>query len=175
MSGSPCRRTSPGGKDLDALDRDLLAELEAGLPVTSEPFETLGRRLDITGAEVLERLGRLRNEGIIRRFRARIDQRKLGISANAIVGWKVPEERREEVGLLFASHPEVTHCYERRAVPGRWDYTLYTVHHRADRNAVTEEVRALASGAGISDYTIIFSSKELKRVPAVRIRENGSP
>jgi len=159
---------------MDALDRELLAGLEAGLPLTSEPFETLGRRLDITGTEVRDRLGRLRNEGIIRRFRARIDQRKLGINANAIVGWKVPEERREEVGLLFAAHPCVTHCYERRPVPGRWDYTLYTVHHRADRDLVAGEVRDLAAAAGVSDYTIIFSSKELKRVPAVRIWENGS-
>ena len=36
----------------------------------------------------------LKRAGIIRKFRARIDQRKVGITANALVAWK-PGRRRE--------------------------------------------------------------------------------
>jgi siroheme decarboxylase len=158
---------------MDRIDRDLLAELEPGLPVTREPFAEIGRRLSIPESEVLARLERLKSTGIIRRFRARIDQRKTGITANALVAWRVPAERRDEAGARLAAFPGVTHCYERRPVPGRWDYTLYTVHHGQRRDEVTAEVRNIADMTGLNDYILIFSTEELKRVPAVRIGENG--
>jgi len=158
---------------MDPVDRELLAVLEQGLPVTREPFAAIGRRLDIPESEVLERLHRLKSEGVIRRFKARIDQRKVGIVANALVAWHVPRDRCDEAGARLARFPGVTHCYERRTVPGRWDYTHYTVHHGRSRNDVTDEVEKIAELTDLKEYTIIFSTEELKRVPAVRIRENG--
>ena len=118
---------------VDPGDRNLLAVLEQGLPLTREPFAAIGRRLDIPESEVLDRLKRLKREGVIRRFKARIDQRKVGIMANALVAWRVPEDLYDEAGARLAMFPGVTHCYERRPVPGRWDYTHYTVHHGITR------------------------------------------
>jgi len=158
---------------MDALDRDLLIALEPGLPVTREPFAEIGRRLGIPESAVLDRLQRLRGDGVIRRFRARIDQRKVGVTENALVAWRVSEERSGETGVLLAQCPGVTHCYERRPVPGRWDYTHYTVHHAGSRKEVIAEVERCARTAGLDEYTVIFSTEELKRVPAVRVRENG--
>ena len=40
------------------------------------------------GDQVIERIRHLKEAGVIRKFRARIDQRKVGISANALVAWK---------------------------------------------------------------------------------------
>jgi DNA-binding Lrp family transcriptional regulator len=158
---------------MDTVDRDLLAALERGLPVTPEPFAEIGRRLDIPESEVLDRLHRLKSSGVIRRFRARIDQRKVGIIANALVAWQVPPGRSDDAGARLARCPGVTHCYERRPVPGRWDYTHYTVHHGSSRETVAAEVETCAEMTELEKYTIIFSTEELKRVPAVRVRENG--
>lgn len=157
---------------MDTHDRDLLGLLERGLPITREPFADVGRELGIPESEVLERLSRLSDEGVIRRFKARIDQRKLGILANALVAWKVAREQSEEAGALLALFPGVTHCYERQPVPGRWDYTHYTMHHGSNRQDVTDEVDKLAEMAKLNEYTVLFSTEELKRVPAVRVREN---
>jgi hypothetical protein len=78
-----------------------------------------------------------------------------------------------EAGALLASFPSVTHCYERKPVSGRWDYSLYTVHHGYSREEVEEDVRLLAGQAGLYRYLILFSTEEFKRVPNVRMRENG--
>jgi DNA-binding Lrp family transcriptional regulator len=158
---------------MDMLDRDLLAMLERGLPVTREPFAEIGRCLGSPESDVLTRLQRLKSEGVIRRFKARIDQRKLGITANALVAWRVPPDRYDETAARLAMFPGVTHCYERRPVAGRWDYTHYTVHHGKSRGDVTAEVEKLAEMTELNEYTVIFSTEELKRVPAVRVRENG--
>lgn len=158
---------------MDPHDRDLLAVMEHGLPITREPFAAIGHQLGIPESEVFDRLQRLKNEGIIRRFKARIDQRRIGIMANALVAWIVPKDQCGEAGARLAMFPGVTHCYERRPVPGRWDYTHYTVHHGRSREEVEEEVKHIAGMTGLDKYIMIFSTEELKRVPAVRVRENG--
>jgi len=158
---------------MDPVDLHLLRELEDGLPFVPAPFDEIGRRLGLSGDEVVERIRHLKEAGIIRKFRARIDQRKSGITANALVAWKATGGCGDELGDLLATFPCVTHCYERRPVPGRWEYTHYTVHHGRSKERVLDEVRAVAEQTGTLEYLVLFSTREFKRVPNVRMRENG--
>jgi siroheme decarboxylase len=157
---------------MDTTDISLLRHLERGLPLVPAPFEAIGKTLGIPERDVIERVRLLKETGIIRKFRARIDQRKLGITANALVAWK-PAGAAGELGDLLAEAPSVTHCYERRTIPGRWEYSCYTVHHGTSRDEVLGQVCAVAEKVGCPDYTVLFSTREFKRVPNVRIGENG--
>jgi len=158
---------------MDSTDRQLIGMLEEGLPLVSVPFAEIGSRLGISEQDVIDRIGALRREGVIRKFRARIDQRKLGITANALVAWKSSRDTHDDRGSRLAAFPSVTHCYERRPVPDRWEYTHYTVHHGYSRGEVTSEVERIAQEIGCVDFRILFSTREYKRVPNVRINENG--
>lgn len=158
---------------MDPVDIQLLRELEQGLLFVPAPFEEIGKRLGLRGDEVIDRIRLLKETGIIRKFRARIDQRKVGITANALVAWKPAGSGINELGKQLAAFPRVTHCYERRAVPGRWEYTHYTVHHGYSKDQVMEEVRVIAEKIGCPEYSVLFSTREFKRVPNVRMRENG--
>ncbi len=158
---------------MDSTDRQLIAVLEEGLPLVATPFSAVGNRLGIPEREVIDRISTLRKEGVIRKFRARIDQRRIGIAANALVAWKVPGGPHDDPGARLAAFQSATHCYERRPVPGRWEYTHYTVHHGHTRDEVTSEVRRIAQETGYTDFLILFSTREYKRVPNVRINENG--
>jgi DNA-binding Lrp family transcriptional regulator len=173
MCGSPFYPHSTRSVSLDLTDVCLLRELERGLPLVPAPFEEIGKRLDLHGDEVVERIRHLKEAGIIRKLRARIDQRKVGISANALVAWKPAGSGGNVLGKQLAAFPSVTHCYERRPIPGRWEYTHYTVHHGYSQDQVLEEVRAVAEQTGCPDYLVLFSTREFKRVPNVRMRENG--
>jgi len=157
---------------MDPVDIRLLRELERGLPFVPAPFEEIGERLGLREEEVLERIRLLKDAGLIRKFRARIDQRKAGITANALVAWKPAGSSNADPGKLLAAFPSVTHCYERRPVPGRWEYTHYTVHHGYSTDTVLAEVRAIAEQTGYQDYAVLFSTREFKRVPNVRMMEN---
>jgi DNA-binding Lrp family transcriptional regulator len=158
---------------MDSLDIHLLRELEPGLPLVPEPFEEVGNRLGLTGAEVQERIRNLKSAGIVRKFTARINQRLAGISANALVAWNPADSPHRDIGHLLAAFPCVTHCYKRRPVPGRWEFSFYTVHHGRSRDAVCAEVKAIADQIDVNDYVVLFSTEEFKRVPNVRINENG--
>jgi siroheme decarboxylase len=158
---------------MDPHDLRVLSALESGLPLVSEPYEEIGKHLGMRGEDVMEKIRTLQASGIIRRFRARINQRRVGITANALVAWRCRGQESGSTGALLASFPCVTHCYERRPVPGRWEYNLYTVHHGFSRLEVQEEVRLIADRTGLCDYIILFSTEEFKRVPNVRICEDG--
>ena len=173
MYDSPFYPHNRGRFLMDPIDVQLLRELEQGLPFVPSPFEEIGKRLGLSGDEVVERIGHLKQIGIVRKFRARIDQRKVGITANALVAWKPAQAGNDDLGTLLAEFPSVTHCYERRPVPGRWEFTHYTVHHGYSKDQVLDEVKEEAEKIGCPEYTVLFSTREFKRVPNVRMQENG--
>ena len=87
---------------------------------------------------------------------------RAGFSANAMVVWRVPEERSEEVGLIMATSPHVTHCYERPTYDD-WPYSHYTMIHagtEAECEAIAEEI---AEQIAISDRQLIYSTREYKK------------
>ena len=65
---------------------------------------------------------------LMRRYSAVLHHRRSGFRSNAMIVWKVPSERSEEVGMLRAENPAVTHCYERATFPD-WSYNHFTLVH----------------------------------------------
>ncbi len=149
---------------MDETDGEILKLLQDDVPLVSRPFLEVAKKLGIGEEEVIRRIARMMQEGIVRRFSASIRHRKLGILANPLVAWKVPKERVEEVGEKLASFEEVTHCYERASVPGKWEYNVYTMIHGYDRESVERIAKKLSGAAGIKDYELLYSSKEFKKI-----------
>ena len=154
---------------LDEIDRKILLEVESGIPLVTEPFKEIAGRLRITQKEVISRLMKLRESGVIRRFGASIKPRGVGLSANAMVVWKVPESRVQEVATLLSKFNEVTHCYERKTIPQKWEYNLYTVMHAQEREIIEMLAKQFSDVIAISDYLVLFSKKDLKKTSAVII------
>lgn len=154
---------------MDDADQRLLRELEKGTPLEPYPYTIIGERIGMTGDEVTKRIEDLKQAGVIRRIRARINQRSVGIIANALVGWKIPEKDVDDAGRELAALPGVTHCYRRSIIPGRWEYSLYTVHHGWSHDQVTQEIRMIAEKTGYHDYIVLFSTDEYKRIPHTRV------
>lgn len=97
---------------LDQKDRLLLNRLQEGLPLVAAPFAAVGEELGLTEEEVLQRLLRLKNKGVIRRLGAVVESRRLGCHGT-LAALKVPEEDIEKAVEIINSFPEVTHNYLR--------------------------------------------------------------
>ncbi len=158
---------------MDETDRAILMQVQDGLPLVEEPFAVVAEKVGISDTELIGRLERLRSDGSIRRFGARINNRRCGFVVNAMIAWNVPEEKVDMVGRLFASSAEVTHCYERRVIPGRWDYNVFTMIHCRSDSEVEELVARLAAASGVDDYQVLTSGEEFKRTVSVRITDEG--
>lgn len=149
--------------DPDTIDRGILAALQGDLDDSPEPYARIATELGISEDEVIRRIRRLMDAGIIRRIGAMIRHFEAGIGFNAMVVWKVGPDRIEEVGALFAGLPEVTHCYERPPF-GEKGGTLFTMVHATTDAACMEIVRQMARRAAIDEYEILFSQRELKKI-----------
>lgn len=147
---------------MDAVDKQLLKSIQDGIPIVSEPFKHIAKKLELSEGEVLRRLNNLMKEGVIRRFGASIGHRVIGITANAMCTWNVPDEKVEEVGAIMAGFPEVTHCYERPRFED-WKYNLYTMVHAYSREECEKIAKEISIATGIKDYRILFSEKEFKK------------
>jgi len=148
---------------LDEIDKKILIEMQDDVPLVSRPFKVVGDALGLSEDDVIKRVKRMMDEGLVRRFSASISHRKLGITANPMIGWKVPKERVEEVGAKMAAFDEVTHCYERPIVPGKWEYNLFTMVHGYDMKSVEETAQRISEATGIDEYDLLYSTKEYKK------------
>jgi len=147
---------------LTDLEKKIIALLQTDIPVVKRPFLAMAEKIGITEEQFLKVLNDLNDQGMIRRFGATIKHQKSGFKANAMVAWKVAEERVEQVGNIMATFGEITHCYRRDPAPG-WEYNLYTMVHAADEAGCHAIVKRISQAVGEKKYTLLFSRQELKK------------
>jgi DNA-binding Lrp family transcriptional regulator len=150
---------------LDATDRRLVVATQAGLPLEPEPYAAVARALGIAPEEVVRRLRRMLDAGVIRRIGAVPDHYALGYRANGMSVWDVDDARVDELGARVGAMRFVSHCYRRpRALPG-WRYNLFAMVHGRDREEVEAKVAAIAAvlGGASRAHEVLYSTRILKK------------
>jgi DNA-binding Lrp family transcriptional regulator len=145
----------------DASRHEVRRQLQADSPVEKRPFRTVASRAGVNEEAVLDAIGTLAQQGVIRKFGAILRHQRAGITRNAMVIWAVPPDRTEEAGNIFASFPEITHCYERRP-PFEGRYNLFTMIH-AGKGPLEELIAKISGKAVIGDYQVLESLEEFKK------------
>ncbi len=147
-------------------ESNILALAGGDLPDSPHPFRDIAELCGVDEQTVIDLIRGLKDTGVIRRFGATLRHQKAGYGHNAMVAWRVPDERANEVGEICAARPEVSHCYIRRTYP-EWTYNLYTMIHGEHETHVREVVAELERETGISDHCTLRSLKELKKTSMV--------
>jgi DNA-binding Lrp family transcriptional regulator len=146
------------------IERRILAVLQEGFPRSKTPYKDMAERAGIDTKQLLAVLENWKREGKLRRIGSIVDHFKVGLSGGAMVAWRVEPELIEQAGIKVAGFKEVTHVYERKTAEN-WPYNLYTMVHGADIQEVEQIVKRMSQACGVSDYRILATQKELKKVP----------
>lgn len=109
-----------------------------------------------------------KQEGKLRRIGSILHHSKVGFPGGAMVAWKVAAEQVEQVGSILAGFKEVSHAYERNTAVN-WPYNIYTMVHGADMQEVEQAVEHMSRACGITDFRILATERELKKVPPTYI------
>ncbi|MCX7919433.1 MAG: Lrp/AsnC family transcriptional regulator [bacterium] len=149
-------------KKFTSIEKKLIAILQQDIPNSLTPFQDIAVQLGVSERWVINKIRTWLKQGIIRRFGAIVYHRKIGFKANAMVIWKVPKSRVNQVGKIMASFPEVSHCYERVTYP-HWQYNLYTMVHGQTKKDCERVVRRISQQTGITDYQLLYSMREFKK------------
>ena len=112
--------------------------------------------------ELLEQGHAFLETGQMRRFAAVLAHRKAGFVQNGMGVWVVPEEQMDEMGQAMAAFRGVSHCYQRPTYPD-WPYNLFSMTHGRDRRECEAVLEAISSETGLTDYTVLYSTREYKK------------
>ncbi len=149
---------------IDAIDRELIVEVQQGLPLTPRPYASIAKELDISEREVISRLARLKQHGLIKRLGVVVRHRKLGYKANAMVVWDIPDDRVDEIGAELSRIKFINLCYQR---PRReqWPYNLYCMIHGKSRETVLQQLGALIENLELYsfEHEVLFSRRCFKQ------------
>jgi uroporphyrinogen-III synthase/DNA-binding Lrp family transcriptional regulator len=135
---------------LDEVDTKILDTVQKAVPLTTRPWDEIGRNLGLSGGEVLRRLKRLSDAGMIRKIGPIIDARKVGLAASTLVGMRVPPENIEKVASVINQYDEVSHNYERNHEYNLW-FTL-TAPSQDDLLRILKEIQLKT---GVADDNIL--------------------
>lgn len=69
---------------MDATDKKLLNLLQWEFPLTAKPFQVLAQKAGITEEDVIIRIKRLKDSGVIRQISAIFDTRMLGYKSSLV-------------------------------------------------------------------------------------------
>ena len=147
---------------LSEADKPAIRELQEDLPLVPQPFDEMAARLGMTTGELFTKAAEFQQRKLMRRYSAVLHHRRSGFRANAMIVWKVPPERSQEVGMIMAQHRAVTHCYERPTFPD-WPYTHFTMVHATSQEACEEISGQISESTGITERTLLYSSREYKK------------
>jgi len=106
-------------RELDAVDRQIIDQLQGGFPLCDRPYAQVAGRLGIGEEELLQRLERLLADKILTRFGPMVHIERLG-GAFVLAALAVPEDRYDEVTALVNALPQVAHNYRREHALNMW-------------------------------------------------------
>ncbi len=129
---------------MDAVDKSILTLISDSIPIEEQPFKDLAERVGISEDELLERIGALKEKGLIRRIGAVINPRRLGWHST-LCGVHIAEDKIPDYAALVNSYPEVTHNYLRTGEPNCW-FTLIT----PDAGRSKEIISEIEAGLGVN-------------------------
>jgi DNA-binding Lrp family transcriptional regulator len=109
---------------MDALDKEILNEIQWSFPLVSEPYKELANRFHVTNDEMKKRISNLKSLGVLRQLSAIFDTRKLGYKSS-LVAMAIDSDKLDSVANQVNRHPGVSHNYERNHEYNLW-FTLAT-------------------------------------------------
>jgi len=123
----------------DDLDDRLLSRIQTDFPIVEHPFDALGEAFGMDGEEIIRRISRLQQAGVIRRVGAVFDSKSLGY-VSTLVAAIVPPGRVDEVAAMVSEVPGVTHNYRREHSYNLW-FTLTAESPRRQEDILEDLAR----------------------------------
>jgi Lrp/AsnC family leucine-responsive transcriptional regulator len=145
-------------KDLDALDRKILALLQEDGRIS---LADLASKVGLSPSPCLRRIRMMERSGIIARYVAVLDQRRIGLPVSVFVSLKLADQGEQSLDRFakaIARWPEVLECY---LMTGPRDYLLRVVV--ADVAAYQEFIKQkLTRLDGIASIESSFALEQVK-------------
>ena len=145
---------------LNESEKSLVKLLQNEFPVVENPFKIISGSIHRDESEIMDTINLWMNNGIIRRFGARLNHKKIGYTHNILAAWQGKDLIL--CGKKFAELTQVSHCYLREPHEN-WPYELYTmIHAKSDAEAdnILETMRSIAHRSKMIKLNTLYELKK---------------
>jgi DNA-binding Lrp family transcriptional regulator len=148
---------------LDALDKRIIEGLQGGFPISERPYAEAALAFGIEEQELIARIARLLEDGVLSRFGPMYNADKMG-GEFCLCAVAAPIDEKERAIAAINAHPEVAHNYERRHRLNIW-FVLAT----PAKDQISKVVREIEAETGftvfcfpkLDEYFISFKMEAL--------------
>jgi len=153
------------GRQLDKIDKAIVVATQAGLPLVPRPYETIAAQVGVQAADVVARLRRMLDDGIVRRIGIVPNHYSLGLTRNAMTVWDVSDQQISRLGREIGALDFVTHCYQRPRRLPLWPYNLFAMVHGSSDDEIAAKIASIAErlGAACRARDVLVSTRILKK------------
>jgi len=130
---------------VDDIDKLILNQIQSDFPITLRPFKSIAETLGLTEDEVIKRIQRLKETGIIRRIGGNFVPEKLGF-VSTLCAAKVPENKIDSFAATVNRYPGVTHNYQRENEFNIWFTFIAPTMEEIEKN-----IRQIAQETGVKE------------------------
>jgi len=130
---------------MDTIDKKILNIIQKDFPIVAEPFKSVAEKIGITEDEVLERISRLKQDGVVRRIGAVFDSKKMGF-VSTLCAARVPEDKLKAFVEVVNSYAGVTHNYRRNH-----EYNVWFTFIAPDEGALEKSLTEIRERTGVID------------------------
>lgn len=141
---------------MDDIDKAILNRIQSDFPIISRPYEAIGNALGIPEIEVINRLVRLKDMGIIRRIGGNFVPGKLGF-VSTLCAAHVPEEKVEKFAQIVNEFTGVTHNYQRDN-----RYNVWFTFIAPSREKILENLQLISEKSGVDEIIDLPATKVFK-------------
>lgn len=142
--------------ELDSTDSAILNRIQSDFPITARPFRTVANELGLTEEEVLDRVARLKADGIIRRIGGNLVPGKLGF-VSTLCAASVPADKIDDFAEIVNRYPGVTHNYQRDNT-----YNVWFTFIAPSMDEIEENLKQIARDSGVDDILNLPATKVFK-------------
>ena len=147
---------------VDIIDKQILIKLADDLNISKDIFQEIGTRVGISRGELLKRLVRMQNKGILKRIAPVVKHYNTGYVSNAMVVWIIEDNQKRLVEKLIENNENISHVYERVSTEN-WPYNFYTMIHGQNSREIEHIVDDLSKKMGSKAYRILYKKKQWKK------------
>ncbi len=142
--------------NLDDIDKAIVNRIQSDFPITSRPYLALADELGLTETEVLDRVARLKKDGIIRRIGGNFVPGKLGF-VSTLCAARVPADKIEHFAEIVNRYPGVTHNYQRDN-----QYNVWFTFISPSMDEIEANLKKIVEESGVSDILNLPATKVFK-------------
>ncbi len=141
---------------MDDIDKAILNRIQSDFPITERPYHSVADELGLSHVDVLNRVARLKENGIIRRIGGNFYPEKLGF-VSTLCAAKVPEDKIGQFAETVNHYPGVTHNYQRDA-----RFNIWFTFIAPTMKEIETHLAGISRKTGITDILNLPATKRFK-------------